>query len=151
MTSKYFGAENIMTYRVMGTLALCYRTLSQEEHALRLENETIRKRIQESLDISRGITYRRLKASLTMEILVNAYKRRGWYSETIRIFEIVIEAFTRHFGIVADGTIRYVCFAIELYGRLELGVKFDKILETMFSKRRTRTATDLRKAGVFYN
>ena len=131
MTSKYFGDENIMTYRVMGTLALCYRTLSQEEPALQLEYETTRKRIQESLDISGGITYRRLKAAVTMEILVNAYKRRGWYSETIRMFETVIEGFTKHFGIVADETIRYVRFVIELYGRLELGVKIDKILETM--------------------
>ena len=131
MTSKCFGAESIMTYRLMGTLALCCRTLNQEEPALRLENETVRKYIQESLDISRGITYRRLKASVTMEILVNAYKKRGWFSETIRMFEIVIEAFTKHFGIVADETIRYVHFAIELYGRLELGVKIDKILENL--------------------
>ena len=131
MTSKYFGAENIMTYRVMGTLALCYRTLSQEEPANRLEDETIEKRIQESLDISRGITYRRHKAAVTMEVLVNAYRRRGWYSETIRMFETAIKAFTEHFGIAADETIAYVRFVIELYGRLELGVKIDKILETM--------------------
>ena len=137
----------------MGTLAFCYRTLSQEEPALRLENETVRKRIQESVDISRGITYRRHKAIVTMENLVNAYKRRGWYLEIIRMFEIVIEAFTKHFGIVADETIRYVRFAIELYGRLELGVKIDKIMDTMLpvSKRRTRTATAPSKAGDFYN
>ena len=77
MTSRFFGAENIMIYLAMGALPLRYRTLSQEEPAIRLENETFRKRIQESLDISRGSTCRGHKAAVTMEIFVNAYKRRG--------------------------------------------------------------------------
>lgn len=131
MNLKYFGAESIMTYRIMGTLTLCYRMVGREEPAIRLEDEITKQRIREGIEVSRGVTYRRLKAAWTMETLVNAYKRREWYTETVRLFEIVIEAFKKHFGIAAEETMVYVRFAIELYGRLEMDEKIDEVLETM--------------------
>ena len=131
MSLKYFGAKNIMTYRILGTLALCYRTSGQEIPAVDLENEITQNRIQEAIDISRGVTYRREKAAWTMKILVNAYERREWYTETVRLFEIVIEAFKKHFGIAAEKTMVYVHFVIVLYARLELELKIDQILEIM--------------------
>lgn len=131
LSSNYFGAETVMTYHVTGTLALCHRMFDQEEPALRLENEIVKKRIQESIDISRGVTYRISKAALTLEILANAYRRREWYTETVRLFEIVIEAFQKHFGIAAEETIVYVRFVVELYGKLGLEAKIDETLKTM--------------------
>lgn len=115
----------------MGTLALCYRIHGQEEPAFRLEDEIVDNRIRESTDVSRGILYRYIKAAITMEVLVKEYKRREWYTEIIRLFEIVIAAFRKHTGILAEETMFYVRFVIELNGRLGLDVKIDQILETM--------------------
>lgn len=107
--------------------------LSQEEPAIGYEKKIVENRIQERIDISRGITYRQLKAAHTMEILVNAYRRRGWYTETVRLFEIVIEDFRKHIGDLAEETMFYVRFVIELYGRLELDVKINQILDSMLT------------------
>lgn len=97
MRTEYFRAESILTYRVMGTLALCCRTLGQEKPAPQIEDEIVKTRIQEGIDVSRGTRYRRLKAAVIMEASFNAYKRREWYTETVRLFEKIIDAFKVHF------------------------------------------------------
>lgn len=129
LTLRHFGALSVKTYLIRATLAVCYRHFGQEELALQLENDLIAKRIQESINQSRGILYRRQKAALAMERLVNAYRRRQWYTETVRLFEIVIEAFKEYFGMAAEETMLYVRWAFELYGRLGLEGKIDTILE----------------------
>ena len=131
LSLKYFGGENLLTYMVMGAQALCSRLLGQEETALQLEDEIVKKRVREGIDVSRGITYRHLKAAVTMEILVNAYRGREWYAEAVRPFESVVEAFTKHFGGAAEETMTYVRFMIELYGRLGWVAKIDTTLESM--------------------
>ena len=66
-----------------------------------------------------------------MKTLVNAYCRRGWYAETIRLFEIVIAALRKHFEMLAEKTMFYVRFIVEIYGQLGMDVKIDQVLETM--------------------
>lgn len=135
LASKYFKPDNIMVYQVMGSLALCYRLSGRAAPALRIEDYLIEKSIEEVVEPARlsgeWLKSRKPKAGVVIEGLVNEYRRRIWYLEAIRIFEILLKSFTTDLGIADEQTMQYIRFLCELYGRQELHKKTDKLLEDM--------------------
>ena len=133
LASEYFKPDNVMVFQVMGSLALCYRLCGKVSPALRIEDYLIEKSTNEVIEQVRR-SERRLKGQKTnapviLERLVNDYRRRKWYPELIRIYEIIIKTFTTDLGIAAEETMKYIRFLCELYGRLEIHEKIDELLE----------------------
>ena len=54
--------------------------------------------------------------------------RWKWYAEALRIYEIQVKRRTVWYGIQAEQTVKYIRFAIELYGRLGLDNKIKTVL-----------------------
>lgn len=147
----HFGPQNVKTYRIMGSLALCYRLSEKPAPALRIEDHLIKRRIQEGVDHlpeSRAGNTQSEKAvaTLSLEWLVIEYKRRGWYSETVRIFEIIIESFIEQLGVEAEETMVYIRFVFVLYGRLDLDGRIDDMLKAIFKV--FQDANDLKKRMI---
>jgi len=85
-------------------------------------------------------------ATLSLEWLVIEYKRRRWYSQTVRIFEIIIESFIKQLGVEAEETMVYIRFVFKLYGRLDLDGSIDDMLKAILKV--FQDANDLKKQMI---
>ena len=142
---KYFKSDNIMAFQVMGSLSVCYRLYRKVAPAVRIENYLVERFIEEAVETFRTPGNERhwgKKATPILNRLFRGYYGRKWYSENIRMFEIIIRSLTKEIGPQAEETIKYVRFVCELYGRLGILDKIDSTLGDLMEPFQDRGESD---------
>jgi hypothetical protein len=124
LSATHFGhwKDSFNTVRATVNLVVCQRLLGEEAKATETEDELTRSRIDEERAASRhkpGRPFVHLKpGTLGIERLHIEYKRRHWYSESVRIYQPVFDDFINTLGLSAEATVMQLKFLCELYGRL---------------------------------
>ena len=126
LTTSNFGhwkdSNNTMTSTVY--LVVSQRLLGEKSKALETEDEMLSCRIQEEKSEPRFIPGRRpvnlVPATLGIEQLhiEYEYRRREWYSASMRLYQIAYEDFVISLGIQASTTVLTMKLLFEIYGRV---------------------------------
>jgi hypothetical protein len=129
LSIAHFGhwKESNNTLRATVNLIVSRRLLGEEFKVIETENEMIRCRIEDEKTESPIMPGRQkilIPGTLGIERLNIEYRRRQWYSASVRLYQLAYDDFYYMLGLKSEVTIHQMQFLCEMYGRLS---EFDMI------------------------
>jgi hypothetical protein len=159
-TEKHFGSwkENFNSSLAYQQLILVYRLEGKDKEASDAEDLLVQSRISEKLTTPHyDPTHIRLliPSTVTLERLLNEYRRRKLYKTIARLYKVTMNAFWNEFGLTAEATIMELKFVFECYGHLkmipEIKALLSRIQEEFDHSSMQRKLTILHAGSAIYD